>query len=287
MGATNTCTELKDMLLKKKGVICQTPAPLTSLYSFLVDQNIQIVVADPSWEEIKSGTESNHDICYRAGVQLWLCPTKGDSCSRVSKSYILPAEKKGALFFKRLFDLLFSIFTIVFLLSWFVPILSILIKLESKGPVFFKQKRTGLNNKTFTCYKFRSMVVNSFSDTLQASASDYRITPLGNIMRKTNIDELPQFFNVLLGNMSVVGPRPHMLKHTEEYSTCIDNYMTRHLMKPGVTGLAQSCGMHGETDQLWKMEKRLEFDLEYIKTWSFLLDLKIIVWTVFKKHDSN
>ena len=288
LGETSTCTELKEMLLKKNCVIFQDPVQQSSLYSYLVDQNIQFVFADPTWEKMKLGTESFRDLCYRSGVQLWIYPLKNNKLyNQPYKSFLLPSEKKGALFFKRLFDVAFSLFTIIFLLSWFVPILSFLIKLESKGPVFFKQKRTGLNNRTFNCYKFRSMVVNSFSDTLQASASDYRITRLGHLLRKTNIDELPQFFNVLLGNMSVVGPRPHMLKHTEEYSMSIDNYMSRHLMKPGVTGLAQSCGMHGETDQLWKMEKRLEFDIEYLKKWSFWLDLKIIIWTVFKKKDAN
>jgi len=288
IGEASTCTELKDILLKKNCIICQATVQQTSLFSFLVDQNIQFVFADSSWEKMKSGTESYRGICYRSGVQLWIYPTKAyDIYKQSYKSYVLPSEKKSAILFKRLFDVLFSFFTVLFLLSWFLPILSLLIKLESKGPVFFKQKRTGLNNKTFTCYKLRSMVVNSYSDTLQASASDYRITPMGHFLRNTNIDELPQFFNVLQGAMSVVGPRPHMLKHTEEYSLHIDNYMTRHHMKPGVTGLAQSCGMHGETDQLWKMEKRLEFDIEYIKKWSFWLDLKIIFWTVFKRKDLN
>lgn len=150
----------------------------------------------------------------------------------------------------------------------------------SPGPIFFKQKRSGEENKEFWCYKFRSMRVNKDSDKVQATLNDPRKTRLGNFMRKTSIDELPQFINVLLGDMSVVGPRPHMLKHTEEYSKLIDKYMVRHLVKPGITGWAQVTGFRGETKELWQMEGRVERDIWYLEHWTFMLDLYIIYKTV-------
>ena len=145
---------------------------------------------------------------------------------------------------------------------------------------FFKQMRSGEENKEFWCYKFRSMRVNKDSDKVQATLNDPRKTRLGNFMRKTSIDELPQFINVLLGDMSVVGPRPHMLKHTEEYSKLIDKYMVRHLVKPGITGWAQVTGFRGETKELWQMEGRVERDIWYLEHWTFMLDLYIIYKTV-------
>ena len=151
------------------------------------------------------------------------------------------------------------------------------IKITSSGPIFFRQKRNGLNNKEFWCYKFRSMKV---SDTLQATLNDPRKTKFGDFMRRTNIDELPQFINVLLGDMSIVGPRPHMLKHTEEYSKIINKYMVRHFIKPGITGWAQVTGFRGETRELEDMEGRVKADIWYMEHWSFLLDLYIMYKTV-------
>ena len=148
------------------------------------------------------------------------------------------------------------------------------------GPIFFKQNRNGLNDKEFYCYKFRSMKVNKEADTLQATKDDPRKTRWGNIMRKTNIDELPQFINVLLGDMSIVGPRPHMLKHTEEYSKLINKYMVRHFVKPGITGWSQVTGYRGETKELKDMEGRVIGDIWYIEHWSFWLDIYIIYKTV-------
>ena len=153
-------------------------------------------------------------------------------------------------------------------------------KIQSPGPIFFRQLRTGLDGKSFYCLKFRSMHVNKDADRLQATKDDPRKFSYGNIMRKTNIDELPQFINVLLGDMSVVGPRPHMLKHTEEYSNIINRYMVRHLAKPGITGLAQVSGFRGETQKLSQMEDRVKKDIEYIENWTLLLDIRIIVKTV-------
>lgn len=182
---------------------------------------------------------------------------------------------------KRLFDLVFSGMVILFLLSWLYPILGILIKLSSKGPVLFTQKRTGINKVNFNCYKFRSMRMNEDADLKQATEDDTRITWIGKFIRRTNLDEMPQFFNVFRGEMSVVGPRPHMLKHTEQYSALIEDYLVRHYVKPGITGWAQINGFRGETDKLWKMEKRVEFDKEYIHNWSLDWDIVIVWKTIF------
>lgn len=180
---------------------------------------------------------------------------------------------------KRLFD--FVVSSIVLILSPIVLIpVAIAIKMSSPGPLFFKQKRTGLRGESFTCYKFRTMRVNNQSDTLQATKDDPRKTKVGDFLRKTSIDELPQFFNVWRGEMSIVGPRPHMEQHTQTYSELIDKYMLRHVIKPGVTGWAQVNGYRGLTDELWKMEKRVEYDVWYTENWNFFLDLKIIVLTV-------
>ncbi len=181
---------------------------------------------------------------------------------------------------KRFFDIFFSLLVILFIFPWLFPILMVLVKLSSKGPIFFKQKRTGEGNKEFYCWKFRTMRMNSESDSKQASANDNRVTPIGRILRKTNLDEMPQFFNVLIGNMSVVGPRPHMVKHTNEYSELIDNYLVRHFARPGITGWAQTNGLRGETKNVEKMAKRIEYDIWYIENWSFLLELKIIYFTI-------
>lgn len=181
---------------------------------------------------------------------------------------------------KRLFDIVFSLLFLCTIFPIIFIIIGLAIKITSPGPIFFKQKRSGKENKEFWCYKFRSMRVNKDSDKVQATLNDPRKTRLGNFMRKTSIDELPQFINVLLGDMSVVGPRPHMLKHTEEYSKLIDKYMVRHLVKPGITGWAQVTGFRGETKELWQMEGRVERDIWYLEHWTFMLDLYIIYKTV-------
>lgn len=193
----------------------------------------------------------------------------------------LPFEKTETHFIKRFFDILFSFLAIVFIMSWLVPILYLIIKAESKGPLFFKQKRTGLNGKDFFCYKFRSMKINEQSDQKSATKNDTRITKTGAFIRKTSIDELPQFFNVFLGDMSVVGPRPHMNSQTVDFEKSINNYMQRHLVKPGITGLAQVKGFRGEIKQKSDIENRVRLDIFYIENWSFLLDIKIVAQTVF------
>lgn len=190
---------------------------------------------------------------------------------------------------KRLFDCFFSLFIILFVFTWLFPILAIIIKIQSRGPVFFVQLRSGRDNKPFKCYKFRSMRINSDSDKRQASRDDDRITKIGKFIRSTSLDELPQFFNVLRGNMSVVGPRPHMIGHTEQYSRLIDKFMVRHFLKPGITGWAQINGLRGETKDTETMLKRVEADVWYLESWSFLLDLKIIFLTLWGtvKGDKN
>lgn len=188
-------------------------------------------------------------------------------------------------FTKRVFDLIFSLLTIVFVLSWLYPIIAVLIKLSSKGPVLFKQSRSGVNNEEFLCYKFRSMTISEEADTKQATKGDVRITKIGAFLRKSSLDEFPQFFNVFMGDMSIVGPRPHMLKHTEEYSALIQKYMVRQLVKPGITGAAQVKGYRGETKELEDMEGRVRLDVWYIENWSLSLDINIIfhtVWNAFK-----
>ena len=198
-----------------------------------------------------------------------------------------PLEDKTNKTIKRIFDVVFSLFALVFVMSWMVPLMAYLIKRESKGPVFFKQLRSGKGNVPFYCYKFRSMTVNSDSDKMQAHKNDARVTKIGAFMRRTSIDELPQFFNVLRGEMSVVGPRPHMLQHTHEYSALIDQFMVRHFVLPGITGWAQVNGHRGETRMEGSMEARVEADIWYMENWSLFLDLKIAfltVWQVFDGH---
>lgn len=182
--------------------------------------------------------------------------------------------------FKRCFDVVFALAVLLTIFPLIYIIVAIAIKLSSPGPVFFVQKRTGQDGEDFDCYKFRSMRINAAADLLQARENDPRKTKVGDFLRKTNIDELPQFLNVLKGDMSVVGPRPHMVKHTEDYSALIDNYMDRHLVKPGITGLAQVRGFRGETKELHQMAGRVKLDVWYIQNWTLGLDIKIIWKTV-------
>jgi Undecaprenyl-phosphate glucose phosphotransferase len=194
---------------------------------------------------------------------------------------LTPLDDPYNALLKRTFDVLFSSIIIILIFSWLFPILALLIKLTSKGSIFFKQKRTGIDNKEFYCLKFRSMKVNDDSDLIQATQEDKRITAVGRFIRKTSLDELPQFFNVLRGEMSVAGPRPHMLKHTEEYSKLTDNFMNRHAIKPGITGLAQVKGYRGEIDDPHLLAHRIRLDRFYVNNWSLYLDLKIVFYTIF------
>jgi putative colanic acid biosynthesis UDP-glucose lipid carrier transferase len=194
----------------------------------------------------------------------------------------IPLDDSFNLALKRLFDIGFSLLVIVLIMSWLTPLLALFIKIESKGPVFFSQLRNGYNYKSFTCFKFRSMVINDKANVIQVSKADQRITKLGKIMRQTSMDELPQFFNVLIGDMSVVGPRPHMLSHTEMYANKVDKFMVRHFVKPGITGLAQVSGYRGEVETDKDIIGRVKYDIFYIENWSIFLDIKIIIQTIIK-----
>jgi putative colanic acid biosynthesis UDP-glucose lipid carrier transferase len=193
----------------------------------------------------------------------------------------LPFESTENFYVKRIFDILFSLSVCLGLLSWLIPVLWIIVKIESKGPLLFKQKREGINGEEFICYKFRSMKINDFSDKVHAKKNDSRVTKVGAFLRKTSMDELPQFFNVLLGDMSVVGPRPHIESLSLEYQKDVDDYLKRHIVKPGITGLAQVSGYRGEVQKRSDIKNRVRLDIFYIENWSFLLDLKIIIKTVF------
>ena len=193
----------------------------------------------------------------------------------------LPFEMFETHLIKRCFDIIFSILIFILLLSWLLPILWVVVKIDSRGPFFFKQKRDGINGEQFYCYKIRSMRVNTISDQTSTVKNDFRITKIGYFLRKTSIDELPQFFNVLRGEMSVVGPRPHINIQTKNYISNIDNYLTRNSVKPGITGLAQVSGYRGEVKKKSDIVNRVRLDIFYIENWSFLLDVKIILMTIF------
>tara|TARA_R110000823_G_scaffold315705_1_gene451027 strand:+ start:65227 stop:66585 length:1359 start_codon:yes stop_codon:yes gene_type:complete len=193
----------------------------------------------------------------------------------------IPMDEPFNQFIKRSFDIILSLLVIVGVLSWLTPILAILIKLESKGPVFFKQKRNGLDYKEFFCYKFRSMKPNPMANLHQISKGDARVTSVGRIIRKTSIDELPQFINVLKGDMSVAGPRPHMVSHTHMYAGRIDKFMVRHFIKPGITGLAQVSGYRGEVETENDIINRVKYDIFYLENWSLFLDIKIVFQTIY------
>jgi len=192
----------------------------------------------------------------------------------------LPFDKPLIKFLKRLFDIVFSLLVIIFLLSWLSPLLYFFIKKESRGPLFFKQVREGVKGDVFTCYKYRSMGVNRNADKIQATKGDIRVTKIGAFLRKTSIDELPQFINVLQGDMSVVGPRPHMLSQSEMFKKKVHKYMVRHFVKPGITGLAQVKGYRGEIETDADIKNRVKLDIFYIENWSFFLDIKIILQTI-------
>jgi len=192
----------------------------------------------------------------------------------------LPFEFAENFYIKRIFDIFFSLFICVFILSWLIPILWVLVKLESKGPLIFKQGREGISGEEFVCYKFRSMRFNEQSDKVHATKGDVRVTKIGAFLRKTSMDELPQFINVLFGDMSVVGPRPHLESLSLEYQKEVDDYLKRHIVKPGITGLAQVSGYRGEIRRKSDIKNRVRLDIFYIENWSFFLDIKIIIQTV-------
>lgn len=197
------------------------------------------------------------------------------------ESYSYGDEDPTKLRVKRIFDIFLSLFGLLLICSWLFPLMGLIIKLTSEGPVFFKQMRHGKNNVPFYCYKFRTMVINTNADVLQAKKDDQRITKIGRILRKRSMDELPQLVNVLLGEMSIVGPRPHAVPMNETFSKVIPVYMVRHTMKPGITGLAQSKGYRGEIINFHDLNSRFRLDIFYIKNWCLYFDLKILIWTAY------
>jgi len=206
----------------------------------------------------------------------------------------VPLDDKELRLLKRIFDFIFSLLFILLIASWLFPLIALLIKLSSRGPVFFKQERWGINNSRMSCYKFRTMYhesgKNEETDSYrQAIKGDLRITKVGRMLRKSNIDEFPQFINVLKGEMSVVGPRPHPTALNEISKNQVNHYMLRHLVKPGITGWAQVNGFRGETSDVRLMRKRVELDIWYIENWSFRLDIQIIFQTIINmlKGDRN
>ena len=198
-----------------------------------------------------------------------------------------PLDDVGNRIKKRVLDIVVSSLVIVFILSWLVPILGLLILLESKGPVFFAQLRTGKNKTPFYCLKFRSMRSNKDADIKQATKNDSRVTAIGKFIRKTSLDEFPQFINVFRGEMSLVGPRPHMLKHTTDYSQVVEDYMVRQFLKPGITGWAQINGYRGEIANPEQIKMRVNKDLWYLENWSLWLDIQILFLTVYHVFKGN
>jgi putative colanic acid biosynthesis UDP-glucose lipid carrier transferase len=192
----------------------------------------------------------------------------------------LPFDFAENFYVKRTFDIFFSILACLFVLSWLMPILWVIVKLDSKGPLIFKQQREGINCRKFVCYKIRSMKLNDSADKVHATKNDARITKVGAFLRKTSMDELPQFFNVLFGDMSVVGPRPHLESLSLEYQRDVNDYLKRHIVKPGITGLAQISGYRGEVKRRADIKNRVRLDIFYIENWSFFLDIKIVIQTV-------
>jgi exopolysaccharide biosynthesis polyprenyl glycosylphosphotransferase len=192
-----------------------------------------------------------------------------------------PLANFSSIALKRLFDIVFSSLVIVFILSWLTPLIALLIKLDSKGPVFYKQKRSGKNNKVFYCLKFRTMTYVKNAEFRPATKNDCRVTKVGKFLRKTSLDEFAQFFNVFIGDMSAVGPRPHPLKLNDDFQHRVDKYMLRHVVKPGLTGLAQAKGYRGEVSDTLTMRQRIKVDIFYIENWSFLLDIKIVFLTAY------
>lgn len=198
-----------------------------------------------------------------------------------------PLEDGFNIFIKRAFDIAFTLIISLLVLSWLIPIVSLLIMIDSKGPIFFKQHRAGKDNQAFKCYKFRTMRVHDEPEHKQASKGDPRITTIGKLLRKTSLDELPQFYNVLKGDMSVIGPRPHPLKLNEQFQPIINKFMLRHSVKPGITGLAQAKGYRGETRTVQMMKNRVKLDRFYADNWSLFFDIKIIVLTVVHLFKGN
>ena len=262
---------------------------LEECFDFIISRNIDEVYCSASEldesqiSSLITFCENNFKILKfiskRGGLLSKKLKTDTYGLSTVQSLREMPLSNDLNTILKRTFDVVFSLFVIVFLLSWITPIIALIIKIESRGPVFFKQTRNGIKFREFTCYKFRSMIENNDADIQQATKNDKRVTKIGKILRKTSLDELPQFFNVLIGNMSVVGPRPHMIKENERYSKSVDKFMVRHFVKPGITGLAQVKGFRGEVETDEDIINRVKYDIYYLENWSLILDLNIVFLT--------
>lgn len=267
-------------------------------FNFIIDKEIDEIFCDPNsfspnkLSKIrKFAIENNLELSYipeNKAIYSKDLVLENYGTFTILKAKPLPFEKVETHIVKRVFDLIFSLIVFILILSWLLPILAIIIKIDSKGPVFFKQIRDGEKGKQFYCFKLRSMRINNEADKLSASKNDKRITKVGAFLRKTSLDELPQFINVFLGDMSVVGPRPHMNLQTKKYEREVANYLLRHEVKPGITGLAQISGYRGEVIEKSDILNRVRLDIFYIENWTFILDLKIIAKTfinVFLKEE--
>lgn len=274
---------------KKQFILKDDEFTLKKCFNFLVENEIDEIYA--SVAELKN-RQINRIIEFADNnvIELKFIPDNKDIYSRKLRyeyyDYIpilslrtIPIEQPISKVLKRIFDILVSLVVVFFILSWLIPILGILIYLESKGPIFFRQDRPGIKGKGFGCYKFRSMSVNTKTEN-SAVRNDPRVTRIGKFIRKTSIDELPQFFNVLFGQMSVVGPRPHLWRQNEMYGTTISKYMVRYFVKPGITGLAQVKGYRGEIETKEDIVNRTKYDIFYIENWSLLLDFNIVLQTI-------
>jgi putative colanic acid biosynthesis UDP-glucose lipid carrier transferase len=262
---------------------------LSDLHQHCLKHNIQtIFLAFPS--HFRDQIEAIAQFAEQNFIRCLILPDintmyyEGKNITFIEDLPVLPIKKeplqiRGNRLIKRAFDIVFSLLVITLIFPWLIPMIALAIKCNSPGPIFFIQRRPGKRNQPFKCFKFRTMRLNNQTE-LQATKADPRVTQVGSFLRKTNLDELPQFFNVLMGDMSVVGPRPNMISQLEHYSSLIPEYPLRHAVAPGITGYAQVKGYRGETRQLHLMKKRVDFDLAYIENWSLLFDLKIIFWTV-------
>lgn len=242
----------------------KTTTKQVSVFIDYVDNNLKLLKFLPSKKDLLS---ANLKVDYYGVIP-------------VMASRTTPLNDPLNYFIKRVFDIVFSSLVIILIMSWLTPLIAILIRLESKGPILFKQKRNGLDYEEFNCYKFRSMFVNENADIDEAIKNDPRITKVGAFLRRTSIDEMPQFFNVFVGTMSVVGPRPHMLNFTEKYAVKVNKFKARHFIKPGITGMAQTHGYRGEIENDADIINRIKYDIFYMESWSLLLDLKIIYLTI-------
>lgn len=266
---------------------------LNDLKCFLLEENIQIIFFSLNGKLSESIQDEIVLLSQKCHIDIRFIPnTLYDPFNNLKLKYYdtfpiltfdnFPLDKIWNRILKRIFDIVFSLFIIVFVFSWLFPIIIIIILIDSGKPIFYLQKRVGLYGKIFYCYKFRTMKKSKENDIKATVKGDSRITRIGKILRKTSLDELPQFFNVLFGNMSVVGPRPHMVLQDEYYSEEMRRYTLRHYVKPGITGLAQIKGFRGQISSKEDIQKRIISDIYYIKNWSFILDIFIIIRTFFK-----